>query len=47
MKKLFSKNDALQASMVWNFERVKYDSKLKKANKNTDKLKIKYFRIKN
>jgi len=42
MKKLFSKNDALQASMIWNFERIKYDSKLKKANKNTNKLKIKY-----
>lgn len=30
MKKLFSENDALQSSMIWNFERVKYDAKLKK-----------------
>ena len=42
MKKLFSENDALKASMIWNFERVKYDAKLKKENKNTNKLKIKY-----
>lgn len=42
MKKLFSENDALQSSMLWNFERIKYDSKLKKENKDTNKLKIKY-----
>jgi hypothetical protein len=42
MKKLFSENDALQSSMIWNFERVKYDAKLKKENKNTNNLKIKY-----
>ena len=42
MKQLFSENDALQSSMIWNFERVKYDAKLKKANKNTNKLQIKY-----
>lgn len=42
MKKLFSENDALQSSMIWNFERVKYDAKLKKRNKDTNKLKIKY-----
>ena len=28
--------------MIWNFERVKYDAKLKKENKNTNNLKIKY-----
>jgi len=42
MKKIFSENDALQSSMIWNFERIKYDSKLKKANKDNNKLKIKY-----
>lgn len=39
MKKIFSENDAMQNSMVWNFERVKYDALLKKQNK---KLRIKY-----
>lgn len=39
MKKIFSENDAMQNSMVWNFERVKYDAMLKKKNK---KLRIKY-----
>lgn len=42
MKQLFSENDALQASMVWNFDRVKYDASLKKANKDNHNLKIKY-----
>jgi len=42
MKKLFSENDVLQSSMIWNFERVKYDAKLKKTNKDNNKLKIKY-----
>jgi hypothetical protein len=40
MKSIFSENDALQQSMVWNFERVKYDDMLKKNNKKN--LKIKY-----
>lgn len=40
MKKIFSENDAMQNSMVWNFERVKYDAMLKE--KNDDKLRIKY-----
>ena len=40
MKKIFSENDALQQSMMWNFERVKYDYDLK--NKNKKLLKIKY-----
>ena len=40
MKSIFSENDALQQSMVWNFKRVKYDDMLKKNNKKN--LKIKY-----
>lgn len=40
MKKIFSENDALQNSMVWNFERVKYDAMLKEKNKKN--LRIKY-----
>ena len=42
MKKLFTENEALQSSMIWNFERIKYDANLKKKNKDTNKLKIKY-----
>ena len=41
MKKIFSENDAMQNSMVWNFARVQYDVKLKE-NNNNDLLKIKY-----
>ena len=40
MKLLFSENDALQQSMIWNFERIKYDAMLKDNNKRL--LKIKY-----
>ena len=40
MKQIFSENDAMQQSMVWNFERVKYDAMLKDNNKKL--LKIKY-----
>jgi hypothetical protein len=40
MKKIFSENDAMQQSMMWNFERVKYDHSLKENNKKN--LKIKY-----
>ena len=43
MKQIINKDDALYNSMMWNFDRVKYDAKLKKANKLTNKLKIKYF----
>ena len=42
MKKIFSENDALMQSMFWNFDRIKYDAKLKKENKDTNKLQIKY-----
>ena len=28
--------------MFWNFDRVKYDTKLKKVNKDNKKLQIKY-----
>jgi len=40
MKKIFNENDALQNSMIWNFDRVKFDAELREAN--TKKLKIKY-----
>ena len=40
MKQIFSENDAMQQSMIWNFERVKYDAMLKTNNKKL--LKIKY-----
>lgn len=40
MKKIFSKEDAMQQSMMWNFERVKYDALLK--DNNNKLLKIKY-----
>ena len=40
MKKIFSENDAMQQSMMWNFERIKYDNMLKTKNKKN--LKIKY-----
>jgi hypothetical protein len=40
MKKIFSENDAVQQSMMWNFEKIKYDNMLK--NKNKKNLKIKY-----
>jgi hypothetical protein len=40
MKQIFSENDAMQQSMMWNFERVKYDAMLKDNNKKL--LKIKY-----
>lgn len=42
MKKIFSENDAMQQSMVWNFERVKYDAELKKNNINNNNLFIRY-----
>ena len=40
MKKIFTENDALQNSMIWNFDRVKFDASLKELNPS--KLKIKY-----
>ena len=40
MKKIFSENDAMQQSMMWNFDRIKYDNMLK--TKNKKHLKIKY-----
>lgn len=42
MKQIINEDDALYSSMIWNFDRVKYDAILKKANKNDDFLKIKY-----
>ena len=40
MNKIFSENDAMQQSMMWNFDRIKYDDMLKTKNKKN--LKIKY-----
>jgi len=42
MKQIFNENDALFNSMMWNFDRVKYDAILMKKNKNNNFLKIKY-----
>lgn len=42
MKKIFSKNDAMTNSMVWNFDRVKHDAFLKQQNEGNDMLTIKY-----
>lgn len=42
MKQIISKDDALLNSMVWNFDRIKYDAELKKENENNKFLKIKY-----
>ena len=42
MKNIITKNDALYNSMIWNFERIKYDSQLRKANKDNKYLQIKY-----
>lgn len=42
MKQIINKNDALYNSMMWNFDRIKYDAVLKKSNKNNKHLKIKY-----
>jgi hypothetical protein len=38
MKQIFSENDALEHSMVWNFERIKYDAMLKDNNKRLLKI---------
>jgi hypothetical protein len=35
MKQIFSENDAIQQSMMWNFDRIKYDNMLKTKNKKT------------
>ena len=42
MKQIINEDDALYNSMIWNFDRVKYDALLKKKNKNNNNLKIKY-----
>lgn len=42
MKQIFTTNDALQNSMIWNFDRVKYDAHLMESNKNNNNLKIRY-----
>ena len=30
---IFSENDAMRNSMIWNFDRVKYDAMLREKNK--------------
>jgi hypothetical protein len=42
MKQIITKDDALYNSMIWNFDRVKYDSQLIKKNENNNFLNIKY-----
>ena len=42
MKQIINESDALYNSMIWNFDRIKYDAILKNANKNNNFLKIKY-----
>jgi len=42
MKQIINENDALYNSMIWNFDRVKYDAILKKENEGNMNLKIKY-----
>lgn len=42
MKKIFSENDAMQQSMMMNFEKVKYHAMLKDLNSTKKILKIKY-----
>ena len=42
MKQIINEDDALYNSMIWNFDRIKYDAILKKANEKNDFLTIKY-----
>ena len=42
MKQITSKDDALLNSMIWNFDRVKFDAELKEKNKDDNNLHIKY-----
>lgn len=42
MKEIMSENDALLASMMWNFARVQYDDDLLEKNKNNSNLRIQY-----
>ena len=42
MKQIITQDDALYNSMIWNFDRVKYDAILKEQNKDNNYLKIKY-----
>lgn len=43
MKGIINENDALYTSMMWNFDRVKYDKNLLELNKNNDNLRIRYY----
>ena len=42
MKQIMNEDDALHNSMIWNFDRIKFDAKLKKVNSSNNKLHIKY-----
>ena len=42
MKQIITEDDALYNSMIWNFDRIKYDYELKRANESNNFLKIKY-----
>jgi hypothetical protein len=42
MKQIIDEESALYNSMLWNFDRVKYDAELKENNKDNNNLKIKY-----
>ena len=42
MKQIINKDDALYNSMIWNFDRIKFDAKLKKVNLSNNNLHIKY-----
>ena len=43
MKGIVDKESALYTSMMWNFDRVKYDKNLLDKNKDNDNLQIKYY----
>ena len=43
MKGIVDKESALYTSMMWNFDRVKYDKNLLDKNKGNDNLQIKYY----
>jgi hypothetical protein len=42
MKQIMNSDDALHNSMIWNFDRIKFDAKLKKVNSSNNNLHIKY-----
>jgi probable phosphoglycerate mutase len=42
MKQIINENDALYNSMMWNFERVKYDAMLRKNDQQNGMLRLRY-----